>query len=162
MASKNEPYVIVDFRDRPHYYSPVGSSFSVTFEESISDSGEPVLVRTGETDNYSYIQASLPDSLVYNIINRFLRGDESALVGSVGRFADITGAPTNLHEAQKMIKHAETEFLKLPPDFRAEFGGTVEGLLAAISSGTFNDTLKKFDKSVPPVPDTLEVKPVES
>lgn len=99
---------------------PVGGSTSPIYEERLSD-GVRNLVIVGETNLFDYVQASKDDTLIYNLLDRFTRGDITALLAKKGQFLDVTGMPTTLAEAQQLMINATERFNHLPAEQRAKF-----------------------------------------
>lgn len=88
---------------------------------------------TGRDNLFDFVQASKEESLVYNIISRYQRGDVTALAQRVGKYVDVTGMPTNLMDAYAVMRDAQAHFDSLSPDVRAQFNDDFNVYLEKIS-----------------------------
>lgn len=86
------------------------------------DSGEEFLVKIGETDNYANIQSFAASVDIGTRLARFMNGDETALQGANGVYADLRGVPSNYADAARMAVNAAKMFDELPADVREVFG----------------------------------------
>lgn len=84
------------------------------------------MVVTGEHNLYDYVQASAEDVEIYNILDRFTRGDFTALMQKKGQFLDVTGMPSTLAEAQQLMINATVKFNSLPKDVRNQFNDVTD------------------------------------
>lgn len=107
------------------------------------ETGKKELKATGKTNIYEFIQKSLDDTLVYNILKKFEAGDLDALNRAVGAYGDFTNAPRSLAEAQQLIINAEKEFNKLPLDVRKEFNYSASEFLAGFGNGKVQQVFTK-------------------
>lgn len=96
------------------------------------------LVEVGRTSLFDYVQASKEDTLIYNILARYERGDESVLNKSPGVYADVVGMPTNLAEAKASIIRFENIFENLSAEDKAKFNNNVNEFLEAVVMSSFN------------------------
>lgn len=103
------------------------------------ETGKEDIQVTGKTNIYDFIQKSLDETLIYNIIERYNSGDISALEKITGFYGDVTNAPKNLAEAQQILINANKIFESLPLDVRAKYNHSVSEFLSAVE----NDA-KKF------------------
>lgn len=117
------------------------------YEERFDANGSVCLVETGKTDLNAFIQAAKENTLVYNILDRFQRGDVSVLDKVRGFFADVTDMPNSLMEAHQLVTRIANGFDSLPSDIKSEFGNDVNGMLKAIDNGKFSEILAKFTKN---------------
>ena len=129
---------------------PVGDGTAPIFEERI-ENGVRVLVETGRNPLNEFVQASLPETLVYNILARYQRGDEMALHKTVGQFIDVVGMPTNLAEAQQALIDIENKFNTLTADVKAVFNNNVNEFIDAVSHGKLDEKLAPFAVKKPDV-----------
>lgn len=106
-----------------------------TYGKEIDKDGKVHIVETGKTNLYEKIQACKDDTLIYNILDRFVAGDVSVLQKNQGVYADITEMPKTLAEAQQSLITAENYFNSLPLDVRAEFNHSFSEFLASASAG---------------------------
>lgn len=126
---------------RGHFYSDAGSHMHPTFEVQLDERGHKVLIQTGEKDIYEEIQSYYEDTKIENIIARCAAGDRDILNQRQGVYADITGAPKDLFEAQNTILKLQGEFDKLPVDIRAKFDNSKERFISMFGSDEFWDIL---------------------
>ena len=99
---------------------PVGGATAPIYEERISDDVRGLVI-VGQTNLFEYVQASKDDTLIYNLLDRFVKGDITALLAKKGQFLDCTGMPSTLAEAQQLMINATERFNRLPSDQRAKF-----------------------------------------
>lgn len=121
-----------------------GNPIIKTYRTSINDDGRKVLVETGEENLYDKIQEHTEECKIYNILKRYYAGDLSALNAHQGIYADITGMPTNLIDAQKKTMEVQDTFMKLPAELRAEFGSDPNVFMAEMISGEAISKIKNF------------------
>lgn len=137
--------------NRPHTIPhPVGDGTAPIFEEVYED-GKRVLKETGRQNLNEFVQASLDETKIYNIINRYMRGDESVLNRVNGQFIDVVGMPTNLAEAKQALINIENRFNELPGDVKSVFNNSVDEFVQAVSYGTLDKKLAPF-RVDPPAP----------
>lgn len=118
--------------------------------EEIEKDGVTTLVKVGENPLNEFVQASLQDTLVYNILERYNKGDLSALDRKHGQFVDVTGMPTSLAEAQQALIDVDLNFSKLPLEVRNAFNNDPVDFVKGASDGR----LVQFLKSLESVPDS--------
>ncbi len=120
------------------------------------DTGKKELKATGKTNIYEFIQKSLEDTKVYNILKKCEMGDTEALNRAVGAYGDFTSAPRSLAEAQQLIINAEKEFNSLPLEIRKEFNYSVSEFLAGFGNGKVSQVLEarspKQEVEIQPIP----------
>lgn len=102
------------------------------------ETGRKVAVKTGTTNQYQQIQESVPETLIYNLIDRVNRtGDMSLLGKAVEGMFDATVLPNDLLEAQCVRVKAEQIFAQLPYEERLKYGNDVYKFI-----GKVNETLR--------------------
>lgn len=128
-------------------FSPVGDGIEPVFEERIVD-GVRKLVRTGSNNINDFIQKSLKDTLIYNILDKYNRGNVDVLNKAHGQFFDATVYPTSLAEAQNSIIKANRFFDSLPLDVRKSFSNSSESFVQSFFDGSLKEKLpeKYFKK----------------
>lgn len=128
----------------PH---PESKKIIPTFALEINkDTGKKELVKSGATNIYDKIQAAKEETLVYNILDRFNRGDTEALNKIHGVYGNFTNMPTTLAEAQQQLINAENTFNDLPIDVRKEFNFSTSEFLASVTNGKFEEVFSKYIK----------------
>lgn len=118
-----------------------GSEYRETFKMVIDDNGHKSLKLDGKEHIYAQIQEGLEETLIENILQRAALGDDTALNRIEGSYADITGAPKTLADAQQMILQITNDFNGLPVDIRREFDFSVEKFINEYGS---NSWIKKM------------------
>ena len=114
-------------------------------ETQPTDSGSPIapvyqltvdndLEVNGEVNLYDEIQSHADSVVIYTILSRFERGDESVLSKRNGQYVDLTQLPTTFAEMHQKIIDAENEFNSLPLEIRSEYEFDVSKFIADIGS----------------------------
>lgn len=125
-----------------------GTAMRDIFEERIVD-GSKELVVTGQENFKDFIEASKAETQIENIIKRFQMGDINALSRAQGFYADITGMPNNLAEAQNMLIKMENDFNSLSVDIKKKFDNSFDKYVSMVSNTTvdgFKDLFNLNDK----------------
>lgn len=99
---------------------PVGGVTAPLYEEHITDDFRGLVI-VGQTNLFDYVQASKDDTLIYNLLDRYVKGDITALLSKKGQFLDCTGMPSTLAEAQQLMINAAERFNRLSSEQRAKF-----------------------------------------
>lgn len=114
---------------------PVGDGTTPVYEEVTRD-GRTVLEATGKDNLFEFVQASKEETLVYNIISRYQRGDVNALHQRVGQYMDVVGMPTNLAEAHQVLISQRRVFDSLPVEIRKKFDDDFNLYVATVAKST--------------------------
>lgn len=114
----------------PKVGTPTGDREATTYQTRIDENGHKITEAVGKTNIYDKIQSSLEETKIENIIKRFTEGDMTAFRTGEPIYADITGAPKSLMEAQNMIIKITDEFNSLPVEVRAKFDHSPEKYVA--------------------------------
>lgn len=101
--------------------SPAGTKIEVRHRAEMKKDGRRVLVRDRKVDIYNLIQAAREDCEIENIIRRAVQGDYNALNAVAGQYADISGMPKSIAEAQQLVINLKESFEKLPKEIKAKF-----------------------------------------
>lgn len=126
----NKPVFYTRTIKRPTEAAPSGSSEADIYEVEIDTTGHKHLVKTGKTNTYEKIQASLESTKIENIIKRAAGGDLEALAVTNGQYLDCTEMPHSLAEAQNMLIKLEAQFNKLPLEIRQKYDMSAEKYIA--------------------------------
>ena len=120
------------------------------FYEIIGEDNVPCLAVKGQTDWYGYIQASLEETLMENIISKYESGNIEILNQINRVYGDNTEVPTNLMEAQKQIMEVQNIWSELPLEVRNEFNNNVYEFMAEIPESQWQDRIldTKFAKDL--------------
>lgn len=129
-----------------------GSGMEPVFEEKLVD-GRLSLVKVGENPISPMIQEFKADTLVYNILARYQRGDINALNVREGQFMDVVGMPTTLAEAQQKLIDVTRQFDQMPLALRQKFNNNVNEYIEAVSNGSVKDVISLFAPEQDIVPD---------
>lgn len=131
--------------NRPKVKTPSGNNLLPQYKETLNKDGQTVLKKTGDKDIYQIIQASLEETQVYNILEKFLQtGDETVLKRRDGIYGNFIDIPTSPIELQNTIMRAENEFNELDREVRAEFDNDVGVFKQSILDGSFNNRMSKY------------------
>lgn len=125
------------FSNRPVGVTPV-------FKQFLDDNGVTYLKQTGETDINAFVQASKDATLVYNILDRFQKGETDVLMKSSGYYMDAVGLPTSLAEAHNLMVGIEQKFLSLPLDLRRAFDNSPYNFARRLQDGSINEVFGSF------------------
>lgn len=126
--------VFFSLRNRPKSIPvDLGDGTDPVYEKQLVN-GVSTLVEVGRTSLFDFVQASKDDTLIYNILSRYERGDESALNRVGGVYADVVGMPTNLAEAKASIIRFENMFENLSSEDKEKFNNNVNEFLMAIAT----------------------------
>lgn len=137
-------YSITD--PKPSTGTPAGSPDKPEYMEKIDENGKTVVYESGKTSLYDQIQAALPATQIYNILERYTQtGDASILTSKMGVYDDITNAPKDLAEAHRRIKDIENNFDKLPLEIRKEFNNSANEFIAKMATGD-KDSYQAIEK----------------
>lgn len=136
---------------------PVGNVTTPIYEERLVD-GVTRLVKAGETNLYEYVQSSKEDTLIYNLLDRFAKGDVTALTSRRGQFIDVTGMPTTLAEAQQVMINATEKFNHLSDEVKAKFGYDVNEYINAVAKASPEQLKEMFGVADPVATPITEVK----
>lgn len=110
------------------------------FEERIVD-GVRKLVKTGENPLNEFVQKSLAETQVYNILKKYENGNFDVLSKTVGQFFDATEMPRSLQDAQNALIKAEVYFDKLPVDVKNKFNNSCASFLDSVFDGSLESKL---------------------
>lgn len=98
------------------------------------ETGKKFRTKNGETNVYQKTQEALPETLVYNILDRVQRtGDLSLLGQAVEGVFDATPYPKDLLEAQCVRVKAEQIFASLPFEERQKYSNNVYEYIKAVN-----------------------------
>lgn len=138
-----------------------GSEFEPVYKLITDEDGYRNLTIVGKKDLYAEIQASKDSCDINLILERFARGDESALSRLQGVYGDFTEMPKTLAELQQRVLDAEVLFSQLPLEERAKFDYNPSVFFAAMGTAEFNAAIG-LEPEVNPNPevDPVPINPV--
>ena len=123
---------------------PPGTATVSEFQLRIVN-GITALVKIGEKPLNEIIQAGYDGSTVADKLDRWRRGDESALGVPGGAYGDFTEFPTTLTEMQSYMQDVSNKFDSLPGEVRQAYGYNLGLFLQAVDNGDF---VRRFGKVV--------------
>lgn len=94
--------------------------------------GRKTVAKVGETNFYLAMQEAKADTLIYNVIDRYNRGDLSAIGENVGGYIDVVGLPNTLQGIEQARINAELAWSSLPLDVRNKYGHDVGAFLVDV------------------------------
>lgn len=124
-----------------------GERYAKTYRMEITDEGRKTLVESGEEDLQEKIKEHFEETKLYNILKKYYAGDLEALNRHPGVYADITGMPNNLIDAQKKILKTQETFMQLPAELRDQFENDVNVFMAKMVSGEAISTINNYAES---------------
>lgn len=145
-------------RNKEVFKSVTGDGYQPTYKMRVLEDGKRELEKVGRVDIYAQIQSYKDSCDINYILQRFAKGDESALSKIQGVYGDFTQVPTSLAELQQRVVDAEALFYNLPVDVRAEFNHSPSEFYASIGSDKFNKAVG-FTPQVDPTPQ-IDAQPV--
>lgn len=100
----------------------VSNTCEVLEDTEIIEDGKRVVVPKGKVNLYEKVQADKASCNIYNILNRFARGDVDVISQRVGQFIDTVGMPSNIIDAHKKLETMRRGFESMPAEFKEKFG----------------------------------------
>lgn len=122
------------YSEKLKIWSPSGEKTEMRHRAAMDKNGIRTLIRDRKIPIYDLIQESRDECEIERIIQRAVMGDYNALNQSKGVYADITGMPKSIAEAQQMIINMKEEFEHLPKEIRAKFENNAEIYVAEFGS----------------------------
>lgn len=126
--------------------APAGSKEEAVYNIELDKNGHKILKKTGETNIYDIIQASLEDSKIENIIRRATQGDAGVLEIMAGQYMDTSMLPSTLAEAQNFVIAAKREFDRLPIETRRLFNMSAEEYVSSYGTQKWMDNMGITEK----------------
>lgn len=124
-----------------------GSTTRIEYVTSLADDGSVVLTPGNEVSLDDEIQSHRASTDMNLILSRYMNGDTSVLTRVQGVYADVTGAPKNMHEALAMVLRAQEDFSRLPKDIRAKFDFDCNKYISSIGSDEWFQAVRPSDSS---------------
>lgn len=128
--------------DKEKFYTNPGDQFRAVYTPEIQKDGDILLVQTGVEDVQQYIDSFKDSCDVSVMVQRFLAGDETALINGNPVFMDLLGAPKTLAEAYALNFRAENAFNNLPAEIREKFGNNYYRFLSEAGTDEWFTNLK--------------------
>lgn len=144
--------------------TPGGCGDRPTFTRKIDEvTGGSSLVETGKRDQYSLIQSFAAVTDLSAMLDRFARGDVSALSRVRGIFGDFTGFGSDPQSQHLLINRANEVYADLPNDLKSKYPTFMDFLSSFGSADAFSrfeaDLSAFHARSTPtpiPIPTTTE------
>lgn len=145
-AEPKKPVFYSRTSKRPTEAAPSGTAEADIYEVEIDTTGHKHLVKTGKTNTYEKIQASLESTKIETIMRRAAGGDLTALAVTNGQYLDCTDMPHSLAEAQNMLIKLEAQFNKLPLEIRQKYDMSAEKYIADYGTENWAKNLGILDQ----------------
>lgn len=151
--NKNDNIIVfpTKYTERKRTRSKVGSRMQPTYKMHVDELGRRELRKVGEVDLYAQIQ-SYKDSVDINVLlQRFARGDESALSKIQGVYGDFTQMPKTYAELAQRVIDAENIFNHLPIETRREFNFSPSEFFSSIGTDKWNSIFAEPKPDIQPL-----------
>lgn len=109
------------YDERLEIHSNSGTEEHILYQPQFDKEGNYELVESGRENLYDFIQSHAESCDIHVILERFARGDESALSRVQGVYADVTGMPGSYAEMLNTVIAGEQQFNSLPLEVREKF-----------------------------------------
>lgn len=123
--------------DRADIKTEPGSAYKDILAPIVKENGEIDLIVKGKTCIYDEIQSYKDSCDVNKLIERYRRGDTSALQARAVQFIDATQFPETYAEMLNTVIQAENFFSELPVDIKKQFDNNYYKFIASIGSDDF-------------------------
>lgn len=114
------------FQARERVTANPGSSFRILYSPKFDEKGVMSLVESGKENLYEFIQSHKESCDIHVILERFARGDVSALERVQGTYGDFSNMPRTYADMLNLVHSAEDAFSGLPVEERAKYGHSFE------------------------------------
>lgn len=127
--------------ERVRVFAKPGQRFRDTYHSVVTDNGAVELEKDGVDDVYAFIQSHRDSVDINKLLQRYARGDVSALMQRQGSYGDFTTFPKTYAEALQAVIDAENMFMDLPVEVREKFGHDSNQFIAQIGTPAWMDAL---------------------
>lgn len=141
-----------DSRERVH--ANPGSTVRILYSPKFDEKGVMSLVESGKENLYEFIQSHKESCDIHVILERFARGDVSALERVQGTYGDFSNMPRTYADMLNLVHSAEDAFSNLPVDERAKYGHSFERWLTEF--GPEPDKVADTQPAKPPVDQVVD------
>lgn len=132
---------------KPVYCDP-GSPIKDEYQLRVVDN-ENILVKTGKSNLFEYIQSHADSVDIHKILERCAMLDDYSILNRVpSEFMDVTDLPTTLAEAYSQIRDAENFFDLMPVDIKEKYNNNIIEFLHDIGSDNFNRNVSDYLDSI--------------
>lgn len=148
---------------KPGDSSIAGSRYKTEYSAKYDKDGVLVLEEVGKKDLYEYIQSFAESCDINVIMNRYAQGDTDVLQRVQGFYFDVSSVPDNMPELLNKLNHAESEFNKMPVEFKELYGNDFARFICTFDPDQLSQLVAGDGlPDVPVVDDQKEVKSDES
>lgn len=109
-----------------------GDPIHVIRKPQFDKDGNYDLVEAGVENTYDIIQSHAESVDIHVLMERYARGDVSALSATQGVYADVTGMPNTYAGLLNTMIDCEHQFDALPKETREKFGYSFERWMASL------------------------------
>lgn len=121
-------------RSPKRFFSEVGSRIKDIYSPEFDKKGVMTLKVSGQENLYEFIQSHKDSVDIHKILERFERGDVSALQKFQGMYGDFSEFPKTYAELLNTVIEGEQTFNSLPLEVREKFGHSFHRWLATSGS----------------------------
>lgn len=121
------------------------------YAKVLQDDGTFSVEKVGEIDTRVLINAAKDSCNIYNIIDRYQKGDLDALNKVKGFYGDVRGLPSSLMEAYQYMDNAQKKFNSLPAEIKREFNYDSKQFIARATDERTKDVFMNYIKSHNPI-----------
>ena len=122
-----------------------GSRTKVLYSAKYADDGTLMLEEVGTEDIYDYIQSFADSVDMDTIMRRYMNGDVSALDRVQGFYHDVSAFSKNPADLLNKLNHAESEFNKLPVEFKELYDNDFAKFICTFDPSVFDSVVNSGD-----------------
>lgn len=126
--------VRTQFDPHERVFSNLGTREKILYSPQFDKEGRMELIESGRENLYEYIQSHKESVDIHVILERFARGDISALSRVQGTYGDFTKMPQTYAEFLNARIVAENYFNSLPLETRAKFDHSFDQFLVSLDN----------------------------
>lgn len=148
---------------RPHkrFNTEVGSGVKDIYSPEFDKKGVMTLKVSGQENLYEFIQSHKDSVDIHKILDRFERGDVTALQKIQGMYGDFSEFPKTYAELLNTVIEGEQTFNSLPLEVREKFGHSFHRWLATSGSAEWLSAMG-MEVPTPPAKNPVERAPAAS
>lgn len=128
-----------------------GSRYKTEYSAKFDDNGVLVLEEVGKKDVYQYIQSFAESCDINTILRRYEAGDTDVLQRVQGFYFDASDLPDNMPEVLNKLNYAETEFNKMPAEFKEMYGNDFARFICTFDPNQLSSLVNGDDSDSVPV-----------
>lgn len=125
-----------------------GTPLHNDYKMKVFEDGSRDLVVVGQINTYEIIQSHKDSVDLKLTLERYARGDDSAINRRQAFFGDFTNMPTSLSELSQRILDAQDLFNSLDVEARREFDFDAGKFFASIGTPEFDAIVEKYNPVV--------------